>query len=148
MEIIKQAVNTITEIKTDDNEKLSTDRFLEVMEPFTQEAKKNQQINCKKKKLNNSLESMSTLAAAFGESKEITLQEFIKYFTDFLDAWGKSRESLRKMEAEKKKKEKMEAKKTKLEAKLVKRESKQALQDKGVLKSKKKAKQEKQQKNW
>jgi len=40
----------------------------------------------------------------------------------------------------------MEAKKTKLQAKLVRRESKQALQDKGVLKSKKKAKQEKQQK--
>jgi len=148
MDNIRQAVNAPpppTESKTEnEEEEKPKDRFLEVMEVFVQEAKKS--ADELQQKLNTSLENLTNLAVSFGENKELTMQDFMKYFTDFLEAWGKSREALRKIEAEKKKREKMDAKKNKLEAKLVKRESKQALQDKGVLKSKKKAKQEKQQK--
>ncbi|ETO18261.1 disheveled-associated activator of morphogenesis 1 [Reticulomyxa filosa] len=133
-----------TESKTENGDGKSKDRFLDIMKTFAQEAQKSAERL--QMKLNKSLENLSALAVAFGENKDIPLEDFMKYFTDFLEAWGKSREALRKMEAEKKKKEKMEAKKTKLQEKLEKRESKQALQDKGVLKSKKKEKQEKQQK--
>ncbi|ETO20872.1 hypothetical protein RFI_16336, partial [Reticulomyxa filosa] len=134
-----------TEAKTDSTDSSKPkDRFLEVMESFAQDARKSAEDL--QAKLKASLDNMASLAVAFGESKDIKLEDLIKYFTDFLESWGKSREALRKIEAEKKKKENMEAKKNKLQEKLVKRESKQALQDKGVLKSKKKAKQEKQQK--
>jgi len=142
MDNIRQAVNAPppppTESKTEnEEEEKPKDRFLEVMEVFVQEAKKS--ADELQQKLNTSLENLTNLAVSFGENKELTMQDFMKYFTDFLEAWGKSREALRKIEAEKKKREKMDAKKNKLEAKLVKRESKQALQDKGVLKSKKKS---------
>jgi len=109
IKIIKQTTKKEEEAndkKKDDNTshpEKPRDRFLEVMEPFSQEAQKTAQSL--QKKFNQSLENLSTLAVCYGEKKDIPLDEFMKYFTDFLEAWGKSKEALRKIEAEKKKKD-------------------------------------------
>jgi len=111
MDNIKQmmASPSTTEKKTDEVEEKPRDRFLDVMESFVQEAKESAEKL--QLKLNTALENLIALAVSFGESKDITLQDLMKYFTDFLDAWGKSREALRKMDADKKRKKKWKLKK-------------------------------------
>eukprot|EP01084_Bolivina_argentea_P024445 45544_1 len=120
--------------KKDDKKDDVKDQFVGVMDEFVKDAddiSKELMTSFK-----GSIKNLIDLALNYGEKKNVTVEQFFQIWLDFLCAWGKARQAIKKRMAAEKKKQKLLEKKAKLKAKLEKRAAKKELKNRGIVKSK------------